>query len=126
MSAPPNDGGKQAAAGAGDGAIFTDADAAGAGSGDDDSEEEDIVYVPPPRSTAKVQMNFTERIFPTPLRESKVGASTVCSGGCPARLGCFLHSSIMVRSMSTVDCLQRKKRTGLRRTKWLWTSGARN
>lgn len=72
LSAPPNDGGKQAAAGAGDGAIFTDADAAGAGSGDDDSEEEDIVYVPPPRSTAKVQMNFTERIFPTPLRESKV------------------------------------------------------
>ena len=52
-----------------------DAGAESSGEEDEDEDEEDIVYVPPPRETAKFAMSFTERIFPTPLRESKVGAS---------------------------------------------------
>lgn len=43
--------------------------------GDDDAEEE---YIPPPRSLrqggkAKVTVNFSERPFPTPLRDSRKG-----------------------------------------------------
>lgn len=86
-----------------DGAIFTEEDAAAAGGGDgdddgvgpedtgdedDDEDDEDIVYVPPPRETAKFAMSFTERIFPTPLRESKVGtwrAAPRCRRRCCGR-----------------------------------------
>lgn len=43
-------------------------------SDDDDvtDDDEDVVYVPPPRETVKATYTFTERVFPTPLRESKV------------------------------------------------------
>jgi dyslexia susceptibility 1 candidate gene 1 protein len=44
---------------------------------DEEGEEEDIKYIPPPReafgmSSAKYDINFTPRIFPTPVRESKL------------------------------------------------------
>ena len=44
---------------------------------EEEEEEEDIKYIPPPReafgmSSAKYDINFTPRIFPTPVRESKL------------------------------------------------------
>mgnify|MGYP003385860461 CR=1 FL=1 len=35
-----------------------------------DDLDDDVVYVPPPRQATKVELNFTPRIFPTPMRES--------------------------------------------------------
>lgn len=35
-----------------------------------DDLDDDVVYIPPPRQAAKVELNFTPRLFPTPMRES--------------------------------------------------------
>lgn len=35
-----------------------------------DELDDDVVYVPPPRAPQKVQLDFTPRLFPTPMRES--------------------------------------------------------
>ena len=37
----------------------------------EESEEEELEYIPPPRQTAKLVVEFTDRVFPTPARESK-------------------------------------------------------
>jgi hypothetical protein len=46
----------------------------------DDSE---IKYIPPPRSAvssgAKIDINFTPRLFPTPMRESKLAEEVSCT-----------------------------------------------
>lgn len=40
---------------------------------EEEEQEEEIRYIPPPRSVdSTVQIKFTPRVFPTPLRESKV------------------------------------------------------
>ena len=38
---------------------------------DEVPEEDEVVYVPEPRTSAKVNFGFTPRLFPTPARESK-------------------------------------------------------
>ena len=45
---------------------------------EDDANDADIKYVPPPRSAGynsdtRIEINYTPRIFPTPMRESKAG-----------------------------------------------------
>ena len=77
-----------------------DAGAESSGEEDEDEDEEDIVYVPPPRETAKFAMSFTERIFPTPLRESKVGASARqrVSQSLVSSLYAPLHTRVGVKS----------------------------
>lgn len=37
----------------------------------EEEEEEEVQYTAPPRAGGKVKFNFTPRIFPTPMRESK-------------------------------------------------------
>lgn len=52
-----------------DTAIFTDVPE----DVEEDDIDEEVEYVPPPRRGLKQTIAFSERVFPTPLRESKVG-----------------------------------------------------
>jgi dyslexia susceptibility 1 candidate gene 1 protein len=44
----------------------------GGGEEEEEEEEEEIVFVPDPRENSTVKIEFTERFFPTPARESKL------------------------------------------------------
>jgi hypothetical protein len=37
-----------------------------------DEEVDDVRYIPPPRTVAQSDIQFTPRVFPTPMRESKI------------------------------------------------------
>lgn len=43
-------------------------------------EEEEVVYIPAPRAPSSQKICFSQRIFPTPARESKLGTMSIVHG----------------------------------------------